>query len=604
MDNYSNPTTYTRGLTVSEEIGDEYKHWGSEDVIMISSPTGSGKSYFVLHTLLEWAISNGRTILYLVNRKILKAQLQEEVYHTIQPSLDQRVPRLVANQNIRIMTYQEIEYELKFGQGDALGRYLRGYYYIVYDECHYFLSDSIFNPATSLSFDFLARQFNQKVQIFMSATIKDMAKYIEDKRKEIVAPRSIADIKGNAYKQQVAFRGRGIKEYTIETNYKYIQLFGISDEDDIYDLVKKSDHKKEKWLIFVDSILKGEDLCKDLKETIDKEDVVFIDAEYENNEDTRKSVQEIARDKILPKKVAICTAVLDNGVSLHDFGLRNIVVLADMEEEFIQMLGRKRIDNETINLYICKRNKEFFARRLNRTKKTRDCIKKYEGTVIKTTMPIRAPQDSQTVMEARQALYEAILQSEYVYKNLKRACYMWCGNLYLSDFSINRLAAMEEFYRTMITEFENNDDAFLRKQAEWLGMTYEEIDMFCSRVKNEMERTHLSSLEEKLAGYLSEAGTGEQADGIAKKELLKTLKKDLIPLLNADNQNVDGPRWTKIITHLNKGELSINDFNMLMKQEFICLPYRLESLKGGGMVRIIKIEETGLDEALENQEQP
>ncbi len=49
---------------------------------------------------------------------------------------------------------------------------------------------------------------------------------------------------------------------------------------------------------------------------------------------------------------------MDNGISLEDEYLRNIVIMADTKETFIQMLGRKRIknNNEKLNLYILKRD--------------------------------------------------------------------------------------------------------------------------------------------------------------------------------------------------------------------------------------------------------
>ncbi len=37
---------------------------------------------------------------------------------------------------------------------------------------------------------------------------------------------------------------------------------------------------------------------------------------------------------------------MDNGISLEDEYLRNIVIMADTKETFIQMLGRKRIKNK------------------------------------------------------------------------------------------------------------------------------------------------------------------------------------------------------------------------------------------------------------------
>lgn len=52
-------------------------------------------------------------------------------------------------------------------------------------------------------------------------------------------------------------------------------------------------------------------------------------------------------------KVLIATSVMDCGVSITDPELRHIVIDQPDKTEFLQMLGRRRVDsNETINLYI------------------------------------------------------------------------------------------------------------------------------------------------------------------------------------------------------------------------------------------------------------
>lgn len=42
------------------EIGEQYRDWKSTDIILVTEPTGSGRSYFVLHTLLKHAIGRGQ----------------------------------------------------------------------------------------------------------------------------------------------------------------------------------------------------------------------------------------------------------------------------------------------------------------------------------------------------------------------------------------------------------------------------------------------------------------------------------------------------------------------------------------------------------------
>lgn len=64
---------------LADQIGEEYKSWKEGELIFIQAPTGTGKSYFILNVLLDWAVANRASILYLVNRKVLKSQIEEKL---------------------------------------------------------------------------------------------------------------------------------------------------------------------------------------------------------------------------------------------------------------------------------------------------------------------------------------------------------------------------------------------------------------------------------------------------------------------------------------------------------------------------------------------
>ena len=49
--------------TVSDVIGGEYQKWKPNDKIFISSPTGTGKTYFILNVLLPYAYQKEKQIL-------------------------------------------------------------------------------------------------------------------------------------------------------------------------------------------------------------------------------------------------------------------------------------------------------------------------------------------------------------------------------------------------------------------------------------------------------------------------------------------------------------------------------------------------------------
>lgn len=153
---------------------------GQGDIVLLTAPTGTGKSHFVLYDLLKWTIKNRQKILYVVNRKILKAQIEAEIKKEVALKLHEEFNGYPINvQNyITVLTYQSIERRLKDSIQQEVN-WLKSFWYVVYDECHYFYSDANFNTSTELSYDCLRREFYDKVQIFISATMKNMEKMIQ-----------------------------------------------------------------------------------------------------------------------------------------------------------------------------------------------------------------------------------------------------------------------------------------------------------------------------------------------------------------------------------------------------------------------------------------
>ena len=56
-----------------------YKMWKGYESIFISAPTGTGKTTFVLQTLLPEAKKEGKEVLFLSNRFLLKEQIKKKV---------------------------------------------------------------------------------------------------------------------------------------------------------------------------------------------------------------------------------------------------------------------------------------------------------------------------------------------------------------------------------------------------------------------------------------------------------------------------------------------------------------------------------------------
>lgn len=90
----------------------------------------------------------------------MKLQLEKELKTKIFSNLRNKYMNLILNNYISIMTYQSLEERLKKGEAQSLYCELYRYQYIVYDECHYFISDSTFNTSTAISYTFLTDYFD------------------------------------------------------------------------------------------------------------------------------------------------------------------------------------------------------------------------------------------------------------------------------------------------------------------------------------------------------------------------------------------------------------------------------------------------------------
>lgn len=121
---------------LSDIIGEAYREWRGADMILVTAPTGSGKSYFVLHVLLKHALEKNMRILYLVNRRILKKQLQNELDNSVSREMYSYFGHpVVLSGNIKIMTYHSVEKRLQENAAQ-ISHELKQYDYVVYDECH------------------------------------------------------------------------------------------------------------------------------------------------------------------------------------------------------------------------------------------------------------------------------------------------------------------------------------------------------------------------------------------------------------------------------------------------------------------------------------
>jgi len=319
--------------------------------------------------------------------------------------------------------------------------------------------------------------------------------------------------------------------------------------DEIAEVVERD---KAKWFIFVDSIEKGNKIEKSLQEK--GIDSVFINAVSKKDRELSGTVQMISTRERYEQRVLIATSVMDNGISIKDFGLRKFIIMAVTKEQFIQMLGRKRLssDTEKLEVYLLLREKEYFRKLLVECKKRQRFISEAEKSNFQMDIGL---------------VLEKILESNEFYQCARNICFVKQGSLMFSDLAIAQYGYLYDYYEGMLESFEKEGgNAFLRKQLEWLGRENieEEIkrltktveDRIC-KIIDEYKGRSLSKddndeMREKIRAYLCQAleclGHNEsRAQDI--KNLIREFKKKS----NGEPRPISKENFNKTMEILNLG---------------------------------------------------
>ena len=329
-------------------IQEDYKNWLPRGVerhqkasrIFIESPTGTGKSSFILDKLFPFAAESNYNVLYLANRSALNQQIKNALARKLEVKGKIKKDEATFYLPGSFCCLTVINYQAISLNPMALKMFLSDYAYIVFDEAHFFIEDSLFNAKTGLLLKSILNESPDAVWIFLSATLdgsEDLLLTAADK----IQPNNLIDANLN----KVVFRDHCI---VYKNNYQsavYTPSFfrGI---DDLMPVINRT--AGEKWLIFISSIQRG----KALQQRIKKETgckAVFLSSE--NKADKRWKT--LSTEERYDEDVLITTKVLDNGVNISDKGVRHIVIPFCDQTEFMQMLGRRRTaEGERVYLYV------------------------------------------------------------------------------------------------------------------------------------------------------------------------------------------------------------------------------------------------------------
>lgn len=288
--------------------------WNAGDIIVISAPTGSGKSYFVKHTLRDYLVENGLRCLYLLPRVRIKEQFQQE---------------LPNDATITFATYQAVDTKESIQASSYRGKYD----VVVADEAHYFFADADYNHGTDLSFEWIMKQ-RSAIRIFMSATCDLLIESFD--------------------KYGVPYVG-----YVLEREKTQINSLNFFwNELQLDSLAERIISDGEKGIFFIQSAEKARDLYLKYKDK-----GLYLCSLH--NEKFKKYIDETLIDDLLKNEnfdcsLLITTLALDSGVTLKDRSITTIITDVTDPVSIIQCVGRKRFidENDQLNVYILARTNQ------------------------------------------------------------------------------------------------------------------------------------------------------------------------------------------------------------------------------------------------------
>lgn len=432
-----------RKMFVGDYIGASYQNWKNGESVFINAPTGTGKTTFVLTQLMQKAQEEGKEVLFLSNRYLLKEQIKMKIAQKQNlPTEDLTwIESIEEFDGITIANYQKIQELVENGNDSKYHDTLR-YKYVVFDEIHYIVEDSTFNPKVQFLLDFIAKV--NSIKVFMSATIEEAEEYLVDTgllgdifyNSRVIENEFISYDLLKTYTYGTMGMNHYVWYYEIPEKKRNIRTYYFEDYNQIVNQINQS---QDKWLVFVSN--------KDGA----KKWVNEIKVPFEIIHSDRKEVEvvkQIVQDEQFRTQVLVTTKLLDNGVNFHDSQLKHVVIDTISKTEFLQMLGRKRLESgEEVRLYIPKKNVRYFSG--------------YYSLGIKKMLDL---------MRENLNLVKKMLESVEVYETVRKFYVYRNGQLKRNEAGKYKLEKIAEFLIEMCEKMKSDDWAFVKEQLSWINM--------------------------------------------------------------------------------------------------------------------------------------
>lgn len=497
---------------LSEDIKQPIVHsppGSPRNVYLLKAPTGSGKTTFFIEELVPEARRREQAVLLIVNRSVLTEQLTNIYLKElgIPPgAIEFSQAGIYPLGDLVVCSYQYMAQRLqdkdtpniKIGPFEA-----KEYAFVVCDECHYFIADSVFTTDSAPLVN-LPKVFAQSVRIYASATISPV-------RNVILKMEQVVDLAENfphweiwpgfRYARnnmisQIHSNHNGLLQYAAffevtgaEPNYSYLHPRILADGQALWDDVieQHETHRLHKAVVFVDSKKQGTDCKNKLNQHGISAAFIFSEASsgsYSMDELDKKVLEEIkAKSRFESVSVLIATSVLDNGTNLIDKDITHLYISGTEYMAAVQQAGRVRMyeEGQTLELVIPRRAKSYFSSRISQWDRQENLLNKWLDTDAKT----REDMFWNGELE--------FLRTKFSYNESfhpKNSIFTFAAlDYYISDA------------RKSLSMLENDPDGYVRKALSWFG-----FDLDDTEAVDENPR-HQNAAIEQLQALLEETAS-------------------------------------------------------------------------------------------------
>lgn len=472
-------TLKTKYLT--QVIGDAYMQWGKKKVIL-AAPTGMGKTTFIISVLLPYLRARGMKLLILCNRKLLRAQYWYDLVRKYDSYFE-------LEKSVEITTYQALAEEAR--NSNSWENLLSGFQVVVCDECHYFYADSDFNGfGTYALLQAIIYAGMGLEMIFMSATMTEVKPLLVQTIKNCWTKKSR---ESNDWKLEEEYKEIIQLDYSMYNDFSRFHCICVPDEDTLCDVLVKSPAKS---VIFIDNKERGiafkERMVK--KGGIDSQQIAVLNADNLDEQCNSEVVRNLAISHTLISKILITTAVLDNGVSIHDPDVENLFIVTESKVSFLQMIGRVRAEKvERCKLYFLKRKDDIFLKRMNKYQMELEDFKNLDQDDIKRKLRFYTNLVWDNVDKKADFYRNALVLMNHEYQSFAlppgkvQGVY---GNegLYINEFAKRKVGDMyvaeSKFYSMAVS----NPLKVIYIQMSWIEKNPDELEVVESKYSEQLER--------------------------------------------------------------------------------------------------------------------